>query len=154
MKNSKDKMSSIESLKGFTLIEVIIAMVLLTIGSLALLSVLGGGLLQRATAEEYDIARNAAAGKIEEIRGYEFLSTVATSAVSGTYFAILGLTAPATSTITTWLQPLPGRIEVNNSSADLYEVTITIRWRIKGNANPSVYNELITRSFLTRKNKY
>ncbi|MFH0889125.1 MAG: prepilin-type N-terminal cleavage/methylation domain-containing protein [Planctomycetota bacterium] len=148
---------------GFTLIEVIIAMVLLTIGTLTLLSVLSGGVLQKETSREYDIARNAAAAQLEEVRGKDFTSI---HGISGTYFAVTGLTAP-----TGWTQA--GRIEQiqcsdhgtnldgsgsschnNLSACKLYDIKITVRWRIKGNTSASVYNEYVTRTIFSRHNRY
>ncbi|MFH1230351.1 MAG: prepilin-type N-terminal cleavage/methylation domain-containing protein [Planctomycetota bacterium] len=148
---------------GFTLIEVIIAMVLLTVGTLTLLSVLSGGILQKETSREYDIARNAAAAQLEEVRGKDFTTI---HSISGTYFAVTGLTAP-----TGWTQP--GKIEEvqcsdhgtnfdgsgnschnNPSVCKLYDIKITVRWIIKGNTSASVYNEYVTRSIISRNNKY
>jgi len=53
-------MKSTSAQKGFTLIEVIIAMILLSVGLLTLLSVTLSGMLQREVTREYDIAREAA----------------------------------------------------------------------------------------------
>ncbi|MEK7309195.1 MAG: prepilin-type N-terminal cleavage/methylation domain-containing protein [Planctomycetota bacterium] len=129
---------------GFTLIEVIIAMILLTVGLMTLLSVTLGGMLQREVTREYDIARNAASAKIEEIRAQDFDDV---AAYTGTYFAVVGLTAP-----TGWTNP--GFISVNNTVSDLYDVTVTIRWRIQGNTSALVYNEYVTRTLMTRRSKY
>jgi Tfp pilus assembly protein PilV len=139
----KDTFASL-SVNGFTLIEVIIAMILLTVGLLTLLSVILGGTVQREVTREYDVARNAASAKIEEIRVQDFN---AVAAYSGTYFAFVGLVTP-----TGWANP--GKIEVNSSVSDLYDITITIRWQIQGNPNAAVYNEYITRSLMTRRSKY
>ena len=135
---------SVTSLTGFTLIEVIIAMILLTVGLMTLLSVTLGGMVQREVTREYDIARNAAFAKIEEIRAQDFDDV---AAYTGTYFAVVGLTAP-----TGWTNP--GFISVNNTVSDLYDVTVTIRWRIQGNTSALVYNEYVTRTLMTRRSKY
>jgi prepilin-type N-terminal cleavage/methylation domain-containing protein len=128
---------------GFTLIEVIIAMVLLTVGLLTLLSVTMGGMLQREVTREYDVARNAASAKMEEIRAQDFPDV---AAATGTYFAVAGLIAP-----TGWANP--GQIEVLTAVSSLYEITITIRWQIQGNASALVYNEYVTRTLMTRRSK-
>lgn len=133
------------SVNGFTLIEVIIAMILLTVGLLTLFSVITSGLVQSGVTREYDVARNAANAKIEEIRGVNFSDIV--SVYSATDFAVVGLVTP-----TGWANP--GYISVNDSAADLYDITITIRWQIQGNPNAAVYNEYITRSLMTRRYKY
>jgi len=130
--------------EGFTIIEVIIAMVLLATGLLALLSVTMGGMAQRQVTREYDIARNAASAKIEEIRGLDFSDVVD---YHNANFAVDGLMTP-----TGWANP--GLVTVNSSVSDLYDVTVTIRWRINGNASALVYNEYITRTLMTRRSKY
>lgn len=129
---------------GFTLIEVVIAMILLTVGLLTLLSVTLSGMVQREVTREYDIARNAAFAKIEEIRAQDFVDV---AAYNNTYFGVTGLTAP-----TGWSDS--GFITVNSSVADLYDVTVTIRWQIQGNTNAAVYNEYVTMSLMTRRSKY
>ncbi|MEW6026135.1 MAG: prepilin-type N-terminal cleavage/methylation domain-containing protein [Planctomycetota bacterium] len=129
---------------GFTLIEVLIAMVLLTAGLLTLLSVTLGGMLQREVSREYDIARNAAYAKIEEIRAQDFSDV---PDYHNVYFPVTDLTPP-----TGWTDPC--KVEVDSSVSDLYEVTVTVRWRIQGNANPDVYNEYLTMTLLTRRSKY
>jgi len=137
-------MKSIPAQKsGFTLIEVIIAMVLLTVGLMTLLSVTLGGMVQRGVTREYDIARNAAFAKIEEIRAQDFPDV---AAYTGTNFAVADLIAP-----TGWANP--GLVAVVTAVADLYEVTVTIRWRIQGNTSALVYNEYITRTLMTRRSK-
>ena len=131
--------------EGFTLIEVILAMVLLSVATLALLSVLLGGFAQRETSREYDLARNAAFAKLEEIRGCEFANVY--TRYNNTYFAVTDLDPP-----TGWANP--GKITINNAISDLYDVTVTIRWQIKGNASALVFNQHVIRSLLTRGAKY
>lgn len=130
---------------GFTLIEVVIAMILLTIGLMTLLSVTLGGLVQREVTREFDIARNAAYTQMGDIRVQDFEDVF--NDYHNTYFNVEGLIAP-----TGW--PQPGYISINNARADLYDVTLTVRWQIKGNLNAAVYNEYITRSLITRRSKY
>jgi len=138
-------MKSIPAQKdGFTLIEVIIAMVLLSVGLLTLLSVTMGGMVQREVTREYDIARNAASAKMDEIRAQDFSDV---SDYDGDYFGVIGLTAPAG-----WTNP--GRITVNSTVSDLYDITVTIRWRISGNTSALVFNEYVTRTLMTRRSKY
>lgn len=136
--------SPVTSLTGFTLIEVVIAMILLTAGLMTLLSVTLGGMLQREVTREYDIARNAAFAKVEEIRSQDFSDV---SDYDGDYFGVDGLTAP-----TGWTNP--GKIEVNDDVSDLFDITVTIRWQIQGNTSANVYNEYVTQTLITRKSKY
>jgi len=147
-------MKSIPAQEGFTLIEVIIAMILLSVGLLTLLSVTLGGMLQRETTREYDIARNAANAKVEEIRAQDFNDV---AAYNNTYFSVAGLTAPTGWTSPGKIVKIVGGVEyagVNTSVPDLYEVTVTIRWQIQGNTSALVYNEYATGTLLTRKSKY
>jgi len=130
--------------EGFTMIEVVIAMILLATGLLALLSVTMGGMAQREVSREYDVARNAASAKLDEIRARDFSSV---AAYNNTFFEVDGLMTP-----TGWANP--GNVTIDNSVSDLYDVTVTIRWRIKGNASALVFNEYITRSLMTRRTKY
>ena len=133
--------------EGFTLIEVIIAMVLLTVGLMTLLSVTMGGMLQRQVTREYDLAREAAFAKIEEIRAQDFPDVVTYNNSPRNSFSVVGLIAP-----TGWANP--GLVAVNTSVSDLYEITVTVRWQIKGNASALVYNEYVTRTLMTRRSKY
>jgi prepilin-type N-terminal cleavage/methylation domain-containing protein len=146
MLESKDNMMKLLSARdGFSLIEVVIAMILLTVGLMTLLSVTLGGLVQRDATREFDVARNAAFTQLEAIRVQDFVDIH--NDYHNTYFNVEGLIAP-----TGW--PQPGYISINNSVADLYDVTVTVRWQIKGNTNAAVYNEYITRSMITRRSKY
>ncbi|MBI5778260.1 MAG: prepilin-type N-terminal cleavage/methylation domain-containing protein [Planctomycetes bacterium] len=130
---------------GFTLIEVVIAMILLSVGLLTLLSVTMSGMLQREVTREYDVAREAAFAKIEEIRTQDFPDLLS-APYSGTYFAVAGLITP-----TGWANP--GFISVNNTTSSLYDITVTIRWQIQGNTSALVYNEYVTRTLMTRRSK-
>ena len=56
--------------QGMTLIEVTLAITVLTAGIMALLMVLASALQQKEASREYEAATNAAVTKMEEIRGY------------------------------------------------------------------------------------
>lgn len=142
---------------GFTLIEVVIAMILLSVGLLTLLSVTLGGMLQRETTREYDIARNAANAKIEEIRAQDFDDVAAYNNPPNNYFPVDGLTAPTGWTSPGKIVKIVAGVEyagVNTSVSDLYEITVTIRWQIQGNTSAAVYNEYATGTLMTRRSKY
>jgi len=117
--------------KGFTLVEIALAMVILTVGILALLATITPSLYSEQTSREFDLAKTAAANKLEEIRGYDFATVYAT--YNNTYFAVTGLTAPATQTN-------PGFINIDNSNPNLLDITVTITWQsgIQKNTNLSV----------------
>ena len=140
---------------GFTLIEVVIAMILLTAGLLTLLSVVLGGMLQRGVTREYDIARNAAFAKIEEIRAQDF-SDIYTD-YNMEYFEVPGLITPTGWTLPGKIVKIVAGVEydgVDDSALDLYDITVTIRWQIQGNTSALVFNEYVTRTLMTRRSKY
>ncbi|MFH1226503.1 MAG: hypothetical protein V1701_01200 [Planctomycetota bacterium] len=56
--------------RGMSLIEVTLAIAILTTGMVALLMVMTSGIQQKEVSREEEVATNAAVTKIEEIRGY------------------------------------------------------------------------------------
>ena len=63
-------------MKGFTLLEILITIIILTIGVIALTSAFSSGLLSSSDAENVDLALNIAQAKMEEIKdaGYASLA--------------------------------------------------------------------------------
>lgn len=63
--------------KGFTLIEVLIALIILVIGVVAIVGAFSKGMLSSSDVENMDLALNIAQGKLEEIKdsGYANLTT-------------------------------------------------------------------------------
>jgi type II secretory pathway pseudopilin PulG len=138
---------------GFTLVELILALAMLITETVTLLSLIFGGMVQNQTNQEYVIARNAAVSKIEEIRGCDFSGAYdkynnKTFIVSPLLDSVKWNTSPPTFAT--------GKIEINNSSPELYDITITIKWKIKDSAttDEDVSNKFMTRSLLTRGTRY
>jgi prepilin-type N-terminal cleavage/methylation domain-containing protein len=130
--------------QGFTILEVMIAMVLLAAAVFSLLSVSLSGTLQQGTTREYDIARNSAFAKLEEMRSFTF--TNLSGFYNNTFFAVPGLTAP-----TGWAEP--GWVGMDVTS-DLAEVAVIIRWRLGESTDASVFNEYILRGLITRRRNW
>ena len=63
-------------MKGFSLLEILITIIILTIGVIALTSAFSSGLLSSADIENVDLALNIAQAKMEEIKdaGYASLA--------------------------------------------------------------------------------
>ena len=59
-----------ESLAGFTLLEILIALVLFTVGVVVVVGLFGDGLLSSSDAESTTIAMNLAQKKMEEMREF------------------------------------------------------------------------------------
>lgn len=60
--------------KGFTLLEVLITIIILTIGVIALTSAFSSGILAATDAENVDLALNIAQAKMEEIKNAGYAS--------------------------------------------------------------------------------
>ncbi len=59
---------------GFTLLEVIITIIILTIGVIAIISAFNSGIFASSDVENVDLALNIAQGKMEELRTQAFAS--------------------------------------------------------------------------------
>jgi Tfp pilus assembly protein PilV len=107
-------MSNKNNLNGFTLMELTLAIVILTIGIMSLMATILPAMKLEETSRSFDIAKSAAANKLEEIAGYDFNSIC--TVFSGTNFAAgeLGDTA--------------GYISIDNSNTELLDITVTISW--------------------------
>jgi len=142
---------------GFTLLETLLGMFLLTVGALWLMSIIMSGLSNRENVREYDIANNAAITKLEEIRAYDFQTVTAFDKKA---FTVPGLFRPTNwppatnpcpprTSAQPWQQDelawLVGYVTIDTSRPELYDVTITIRWRISNIADERVFNEFIAR---------
>ncbi|MBI5778969.1 MAG: prepilin-type N-terminal cleavage/methylation domain-containing protein [Planctomycetes bacterium] len=106
--------------KGFTLIEVISAMTILSIGILGTTALIPSALYLTQVTQEYDTAKSAAANKMEDIGACDFNQVV--TRYHNTYFTVAGLNAPVA-------QPNPGYISVNNTNPNLLDITVIITWQ-------------------------
>ena len=113
------------SLTGFTILEVMIAMVVLVVGVFSTLSILTSALQQRAVSREYDIAKNAAVAKIEEIKAFTFSDIYGTYEEGvDKYFDVPGLVTRADKTD-------EGMIVIDNTNTDLLDISVCIYWRTR-----------------------
>ncbi|MEK7448520.1 MAG: hypothetical protein AAB019_03445 [Planctomycetota bacterium] len=116
----QSKLNDRFSQSGLTMVEVIVAMTLLTVGVVFILSVMVSALQQREVSRERDIAKNAAVAKLEEIKAYTFSSIYTT--YNQTYFNVSGLVKRTDKSD-------EGYSQVNNSNVNLLDVTVTIYWK-------------------------
>lgn len=100
---------------GFTLLEVLIAVLLFTVGVIAIVALFSTGLISSVDAESAAIAMNLARARIEEVRNKDFvlMSDEAKGAVGG---------FPGFQREVLVTTPLP----------DLKQVTVNVYWTFKG----------------------
>lgn len=102
---------------GFTLIEVVIAMLVVFIAVIGLLAAYASSFELVETARNTTYALNEAQEKIEELRGYNFFDIFTDYA--NTNFTVDGISAGNSN----------GLVEVDNTDPDLLVVTVTVCWR-------------------------
>ena len=102
--------------KGFTLLEVLIAVVLFTTGVVAVTGLFGAGLVNSSDAENTAVAMNLAQKRIEEIRNisYESIVNEAKADVSG-------------------FSGFQREVAVTEPLTDLKKVTVSVYWTFKSN---------------------
>ncbi len=101
--------------KGFTLLEVLLAVVLMVTGSVFLLQAIGTGLFSGGVNESELIAYNLAAEKMESLENTAYASIVneAKAAVSG-------------------FPSFQRQVAVTTPQTDLKQITVTTYWTVKG----------------------
>jgi Tfp pilus assembly protein PilV len=147
-----------------TLIEVTLAITVLTAGLVSLLMVLTAAMQQKETSREVEYASNAAVTKMEEIRGYAGVdfTTLASRYSSSTYNEFCsncGVKHTAVSQCNNFntragLKPQSGRyntgfITINSSMPTLVEVTVDIAWESnfgQSNLITHTMNTMVARS--------
>jgi Tfp pilus assembly protein PilV len=129
MKTTLDTQKVKES--GLTLIEIVLAMIILTVGILSIFSVIIPSMYLEQVSREFDIAKAAAANKLEEIRASDFDTAYTT--YNNNYFQVRELSTPSGITNT-------GLVSISNANPDLLDITVTITWasQIRANANKSL----------------
>jgi len=138
--------------RGFTLIEVAFSVAILAGEVIVLFSLIVSGMVQTDVTQEFDIARNAAVSKLEEIRGFEFTEVFLRYNTDLSTFPVYGL-----KDHTNFLVTARGSVTVqDNEIDDLFYITVTIRWKVKDVAtqDPNTYNEIVSRSLLAKGAKY
>ncbi|MFA5793848.1 MAG: hypothetical protein WC980_02075 [Candidatus Brocadiia bacterium] len=146
-----------ENQQGMTLIEVTLAIAVLTAGIVSLLMVLASALQQKEASREYQVATNAAVSKMEEIRGYasfDFsnLASHYASAAFNEWCVNCGAKHTTTAQVDDCMRTsrgsglLPwdrtagpyntGFIDITATEPSLIQVGIRIRWlSVMGNSN-------------------
>ena len=113
--------------KGFTLIEVMLATVILVVGLVGLLGTFIMCFNANETAKNVTVAGNAAQRQIETIRNYSFtnISNTGTDTPPGfknTTFTVAGMPAGDSA----------GYVNIDDSNPDLIKVFVSVSWRQKG----------------------
>lgn len=101
-------------MKGFTLLEVLIATVIFTVGVIVLIWALNSGIYAVSDIENVDLALNIAQGKMEEIKN--------------TAFAGLSDSGPATDVNFPVFTTTVNVAEAQNPM----QVDVTVNWDVKG----------------------
>lgn len=105
---------------GFTLLEVLIAIVIFTVGVVVVVGLFASGLVSSADAENTTIAMNLAQGKMEEIRNLAFADDPTEPKADITGFSGFQREVEVDA---------PG---VDPDISDLKHVTVTVYWTFKG----------------------
>ena len=112
---------SLKAEKGFTLLEVLVAIVLLVVGVAVLVGLFSNALIGSSDAENTTIAMNLIQGRMEEIRNLGFSNIIPESKADVSGF-------PEFQREVAIYDP-EGDPTVN----DLKQVTVTVYWTFKGN---------------------
>ncbi|MCU0666379.1 MAG: type II secretion system GspH family protein [Candidatus Omnitrophica bacterium] len=114
--------------KGFSLIEILVACVIIAASAGAFMLSLGQTAKATGTFDDTDIALNAAQSKMEEVGNEDFSTdNIANiiSAYNNKYFAVSGLSAP-----NNW--PNPILVTISQINNDLYDVLVKVSWQARG----------------------
>lgn len=119
---------------GFTLLEVLIALILFTVGVIAVAGFFSSGLFASSDAENTAIAMNLAQRRMEEIKNFTFANVVdeAKAAVSG----FTGFEREVTVSDPSGAPTI----------ADLKDVTVTVYWDVKADEVSVSLRTLISRN--------
>jgi len=96
--------------KGFTLLEILITIIVLTIGTIALMQAFSTGLLASTDVENVDLALNIAQAELEEIKDSGYASLAASGPTADPNFSNFDVTVALGPT------------------ADPREVEVTVEW--------------------------
>lgn len=103
-------------MKGFTLLEVLIAIVIFTVGIVTIVGLFSTGLVGSTDAENTTIAMNLAQRRMEEIRNLDF----DTGIVNENKAEVSGFSG------------FQRKVAVTEPQTDLKQVTVTVYWTSKG----------------------
>lgn len=105
--------------KGFTLLEILLAIIVITVGMVSVLTAFSRGIFVSATASDFQTASALAQGKMEEIKDTAFASISSEARASVSNFAGFDRAVSVAS--------IPG-----GSGSKLKQVAVTIYWETKG----------------------
>jgi len=114
----------IPSRNGFTLLEIIITMVILSLGILVLSQAFSMGMLASRDVENVDLALNIAQAKMEEIRNTSFSNIGSSGPTNDSNFSNFTTTITVTGT-------------------DPKQVGVTVAWNVQGGSTSVALTTLI-----------
>ena len=103
--------------RGVTLIETVVAMTLLSVGSIALIHMMSSGMFADTDLEQSIIAANLANERIEEIKNTSF-GSISSGSETG---SSIGFNMVDSRVVT-----------VTSTASDLKDVTAEVQWTVKG----------------------
>ena len=110
--------------KGFTLLEILLAILLLAIGVVVLSQAWSVGLLASTDVENVDLASNIAQAKMEEIKNTSFASLASSGPTADAQFSNFNTTVAVTGT-------------------DPKQVVVTVAWNAKGGSTNVALTTLV-----------
>lgn len=111
--------------RGFTLLEVLIAVVILTVGIAALTWAFSAGMFATTDVENVDLALNIAQAKMEEIKNTAFASIADSGPTADPDFSDFNVTVDAAT------------------GNDPMQVDVTVSWNVKGGSTSIVLTTLV-----------
>lgn len=101
--------------KGFTLLEILIAIIILTVGVVSITSAFSTGIYASADIENVNTALNIAQAKMEEIKNTAYAGIINSGPASDANFTNFNIT-----------------ISVTESLVNLKSVNTKVEWQVKG----------------------
>ncbi len=117
-------------MKGFTLLEVLIATIILTVGVIAICGAFNAGIFASADIENVDLALNIAQAKMEEIKNTPFADLADSGPV------------PADSDPASSLARFNVTVDVAEGQNPM-QVDVTVAWDVKGGQTDITLTALI-----------
>lgn len=130
---------------GFSLLELIIAMAVIAVAMFGVLSMILHTMQTKETMRELQIAKEAAATKIEEVKAHPMQlppallpvgATPDPTSIYNTYFRTDPINDPYTFTVD-GLSSGRGTVRIDATNPYLYEIMVTVRW--VGRKGPAEY---------------
>src|SRR6185436_11130705 len=124
-------------IRGFSLLEVMIAMAVIAIAIFAIMSMIMTTMANNEATREVQLAKEAAASKIEEFkaRGFAALSAAYPSSSTPT---VLSYTVSSLTSQTTSQPGAPLTVRIDSSNSEVYDILATVDW--KGRKGKGTYS--------------